>query len=294
MEDLIACLYPYDDSPCFYARTAVNSDENSSRHIEPQQEVPELPGRRSRESTAPPGNSENKTQSYLYEPGLQLMFSHGPKAGLGFVFGAEASSCDIPLPPLQEISRRHCYLTFDEQQRLIVRDTSSYGTIVTYNRKGGEKRRNFTWIVGGHRVPDETEEIIIQINDDLKFQVVVSKPTFPDLFVGNVDQFHTEIADYDELPFGALGFQSAISTAAASGTQTPKQGGGTRTPNQNSILLKQKRLGKGAFSVVDHVWDVSTGLEYASKKFFHPDKVNWRKEASIMKQISHVSFLFYF
>lgn len=171
-----------------------------------------------------------------------------------------------------------------------MRDTSTYGTIVKYDGKGGEKRRHFTWIIGGHSILDKTNEIVIQIDDDLKFQIVVSKPTFPDLFFNNVNQFRAEVAENDELPFGALGLQSAISTAAASGTQTPERGQeGTHKPNQNSILLRRKTLGKGAFSVVYHVWDVSTGFEYASKKFRHPKKVDWREEASLMKQTSHVS-----
>lgn len=193
------------------------------------------------------------------------------------------------MPKDNKISRRHCYITFDAQRRLIVRDISTHGTIVEYDRKGGEKRRNFTWIIGSHRVSDETDEIVIQIHDNLKFQIVVSQPTVPELFFNKVDQFRAEVAQNDELPFGALGLQSAISTATASGTQTPEQRGGANTPNENSILLRRMRLGKGAFSVVYHVWDVSTGFEYASKKFRKPENVDWRKEASLMKQTSHVS-----
>ncbi|KAL9584902.1 MAG: hypothetical protein Q9212_001836 [Teloschistes hypoglaucus] len=297
MEDLIACLYPYQKNEP--AQEVVVSHENSARHIEARKKRPELPGRGSRETTAPPDDNTNniqtqkKTPAWHFEEGLQLTFSHGPKAGLGFVLGTNASSCDIVLPPLRDengkpvISRKHCYITFDAQRRLIVRDCSSQGTIVEYNGDGGEKRRNFTWIIGGHQVPDSIEEIVLQIHNDLKFQIVVSKPTFPDLFFDNVDEFCVEIAENDELPFGALGLQSGISTAGASGAQTPEQRDGTNIPNQNSILLKRKKLGKGAFSVVHHVWDVSTGSDYASKKFRYPKKVNWKREASIMKKISH-------
>jgi serine/threonine-protein kinase Chk2 len=295
MEDLIACLYPYEDKDNL-AREAVRSHENSARHVKALRNVPELPSHRSRESTASPDHSEDKHPAWHRENGLQLTFSYGPKAGLGFVLGTEASSCDIfvQAPEDNKVSRRHCYITFDAQRRLLVRDCSTHGTIVTYDKKGGEKRRNFTWIIGGHEVPNKTEDIVIKIHDDLQFQIVVSEPMFPDLFYDNVDRFRAEVAKNDELPFGALGLQSGISTAAASGTQTPEQREGTETPNENSILLKRKKLGQGTFSVVHHVWDVSTGVEYASKKFRSPEKVDWRKEASLMKQISHVSYYFIF
>ena len=289
MEDLIACLYPYGRQQHKYAETTVTSGDNSSRQIEALKKLPEIPDRRSRETTAPPDNSKDNTPAWHYSKGLLLTFSHGPKAGLGFVLGCEASSCDIVLPSLDDISRRHCYVTFDAQRRLTVRDTSSHGTIVRYDRRGGEKRRHFIWIIGGDKVLDETREIVIQIRHDLEFQIVVSKPTFPDLFFDNVDQFRAEVAKNDELPFGALGLQSVISPAPATGTQTPKHGEETPTPNENSILLKRKRLGKGVFSIVYHVWDVSTGLEHASKKFRNPKEVDWRKEATLMEQTSHVS-----
>jgi hypothetical protein len=55
--------------------------------------------------------------------------------------------------------------------------------------------------------------------------------------------------------------------------------------------LKQETLGNGTFAVVRHLWDVSTGLEYAykeprDKRRF--DRKLWKKEADIMGQISHV------
>ncbi len=293
MEDLIARLYPYEKTQL--ARAAVRKPANSSRRIEALIKLPELPGRHSRESTAPLDDSKKEeTPAWHYEEGIQLTFSHGPKAGKGFILGTGASTCDIVLdrPNDNQISGRHCYICFDAKRRLVVRDYSTHGTIVTYDEKGGEKRRNFTWIIGGHRSQDRTEEIILEIHKDLKFQIVVSTPRFPDLLLANIDQFRAEVAETDKLPLGALGLQSGTSTATASGIQTPyERHEGINTPNENSILLKQKKLGQGSFSVVYHVWDVSTGIEYASKKFRSPEKFDWRKEASLIKQTSHVSYL---
>ncbi|KAF2749609.1 kinase-like protein [Sporormia fimetaria CBS 119925] len=234
---------------------------------------------RKRETTAPPDDNTNnnetqkETPDWHFAEGLQLTFSHGPKAGQGFVLGTEASSCDIIVPKTKDrkISRKHCYLTFDAQRRPIVRDCSTNGTIVSYDGKGGERRHNFTWIIGDHEVTDSIEEIVLEIDNDPKFQIIVSKPRFPRLFFQNVDKFRSKIAENEELPLGALGLQSGISTMAASGAQTPQLHEGIDTPNDNSILLKRKKLGQGAFSVVHHVWDVSTGIEYASKMFINPE-----------------------
>jgi hypothetical protein len=294
MEDLIACLYPYRDDRTDgkLAKKVVKDPENNSRYVQRLKEKPKLPRRGSRETTAPLDKYEqDNTTSWHYEDGLKLTFSQNRKTGSRIVLGTDPNSCDIGVPVLPFISGRHCYLTFDAQRRLVVRDCSRHGTIVTYDKQGGEKRRvtvkhdtqgrvkrdEFTWIIGGDKVPDDTKTIVIQLDVNLKFQIIVSKPTFIDVYQDNVDQFLAEAA---ELPFGALGIQSTISTAPTSGTHTP---------THNPILLQQGILGKGAFSVVSRVWDVSTGLEYAAKQFLDTKNLDWKKEAELMRQTAHVS-----
>ena len=121
------------------------------RLIPAQRQRPTLRGRGSRESTAPLEDNNNKRKneepaSYLYEPGIQLTFSYEPKGGFGFVFETYESECDVILPNTEDnkISRHHCYFNFDAHNRLILRDTSTHRTIVTYDEKRGFKRRNFT------------------------------------------------------------------------------------------------------------------------------------------------------
>lgn len=97
------------------------------------------------------------------------------------MLGTDANSCDIVLPLTKGVSRCHWYLTFDEERRVVVRDCSSNGTTVTFDGKGGEKRRHFTWILGGHRVPGDAKTIFIRLHAVLKFQIVLAKPTFPHL-----------------------------------------------------------------------------------------------------------------
>jgi hypothetical protein len=133
---------------------------NISGYIPPQREAKS--DLRSRESTVSLEDEEEDTQDVTPYPGLQLTFNRGPKAGQGLVLRTDPN-CDIVLPQLSKISRFHCALTFDAQRRLILRDFSKHGTIVTYNGEGQESRHHFTWILGGHKVPRDTKNIVIEI-----------------------------------------------------------------------------------------------------------------------------------
>jgi serine/threonine protein kinase len=284
MEDSIACLYPIEKFS--KAWDVVTNDRNSSRKVNPQEESAQPSGPGDEGSTS---DDEANSLSHLLGPGLQLTFSQPPKASQGFVFGNDAAKCDIFVPIVGNVSRHHFYIAFDAQRRLIVRDSSSAGLIVTYNGDGGERRRRFKWVIGGDEVSDRIENIVIEISKALKFQIVVSRPTSTDAFAARVDHFCRENAQNSEVPLGALGLQSAVRTVTV--TRAPSAGKceGASTPNKRSILLCQRRLGKGSFSVVDLVWDVSTGLKYASKIYNHADGVDWQKEASLVHKISHVS-----
>ncbi|KAK3669998.1 Protein kinase protein rad53 [Recurvomyces mirabilis] len=280
MEDLIASLYPFPHGRKSYAHQAIEFLENSSRLIDFEAwDLPEMRGRQSRETTAPLSDVEDDdAKEIVREKGFQLTFTHGPKTGRGYMLGTDANSCDIILPQSKGVSRCHCYLTFDHERRLILRDCSSNGTVVTFDGKGGEKRRHFTWILGGHEVPNDTKTIVIQLHAMLKFQIVVTKPTFPGIYFENVDEFLGENAVPTQLPLGALGIRSIASTAAPSGA---------RTPEQAPVLLEQETLGRGAYGVVHRVWDVSTGREYASKSFTNLDRSDWKNEAHMMRQGPH-------
>jgi len=141
---------------------------NILKHIPPQREIKS--DLRSRESTVSLEDKVDNIPTDTSYPRFQLTFNPGPKAGQGLVLGTD-SNCDIVLPQLSKISRRHCALTFDASRRLILRDFSHHGTIVEYNDKGEELRRHFTWIIGGHRVPRDTKKIAIGIQG-IKFQII--------------------------------------------------------------------------------------------------------------------------
>ena len=203
---------------------------NTSQDIPEQGET--VSDYRSRESTVSP---EDKFPSDTSYPRLHLGFNSELKSGHGLMFGSNPN-CDIVLPRLRKISQRHCYLTFDAERRLILRDCSTYGTIVTYNDQGRELRRHFTWILGGHDVPMRTKEIVIEIQG-ISFQIEVSRHNkYPDQYNAKVDRF---LKEADEPHLNRLGIYSPTAPSSQS-----------HTPNQGAIRLKQETLGKGAFAVV--------------------------------------------
>ncbi|KAF2741602.1 hypothetical protein M011DRAFT_472947 [Sporormia fimetaria CBS 119925] len=107
MEDLIACLYPFEDTNG-KARKVIkdpaNSPEDCPRCVDVTRQSPKLQGRQSRETTAPPDdNYHKKVQPQDRDPRLELRFSHKLKGGLCIVFRTNRNSCDIVLPHLTGI-----------------------------------------------------------------------------------------------------------------------------------------------------------------------------------------------
>ncbi len=311
--NLIACLYPGGNSnrSLENAMLTIDMAENASRRFEPLIED------RSRHSSLAPedevdtyndnaydnesyddayddasGSQESAVSNAPnndYSPGLQLGFDDWRKNRMGFVFGT-SQNCDIVLPKrdsLDGLAPRQCVITFDVQGRLTLQDLDPRrkkgGTAVTYKGQGGQKRRKFTWILGGDEFPERNAPIVIALHNNLKFQIVVAHHNIHSaLYRENVAQFPGRVVtNVDDLSFGGLGFQSLDSTAAPSGAQTP---------SMDAILLDNGELGRGAQAVVIRVWDVSTGLEYASKRPL--EKKAWKRmraEIDLLKQVNHVS-----
>jgi FHA domain len=298
---VIAWLYPADED-INLGRASETVRMNENRLIPPQRELDDR--FRSRNSTAEPegdedadaneDDDEDKSQDasceesddeergridYLYSSGLQLTFTDGPENPEGFVFGTK-STCDIVLPNRQHlsgISQRQCAITFDGQGRLVLQDLRDPlkrgdGTAVSYNGRGIQKRRNFTWILSGE-VARKFKNITVILHRYLRFRIVVAHHN---LQPEKVAQFQKNLS------LGGLNLQSGSSTAVPSGAQTP---------NRSPIFLDQKELGEGGFGAVTHVWNVSTGEEYARKqpsRSAHFSKRAWEKEIELMSQVSHV------
>ncbi|CAI4212281.1 unnamed protein product [Parascedosporium putredinis] len=144
-------------------------------------------------------------------PALQLRFSHKPKSHLGFLLGTDASACDIVLPKLPGISRRHCYITFDTESRLVLRDTSKNGTAVWYDHHSNGDRRGASWVLssgGSYGFPDSVRRIVIDIQT-VRFQIVVNAPLLDiDGYVQRVDDFLVGLAQRRGLPSSSAEVES--------------------------------------------------------------------------------------
>ncbi|KAK4040500.1 kinase-like domain-containing protein [Parachaetomium inaequale] len=307
--NLIACLYPLDDKPGLdNALRTVRSAENSSRCFEPliqdrsRQSSP-APGDHSgegsdkgseagsHEGTDDEGSDESDDESdddtdagNDYSPGLQLRFDDWRKNQVGFVFGT-SPSCDIVLPrrdSLKGLPSRQCALTFDDQGRLVVRDLQDRnkgkgGTAVNYGAQGGQKRRSFSWIVSCHTFTTENTPIVLVLHKNLKFQLVVARHDIGSAeYQQNVAQFASRVsAHVDDLrvSFGGLGLRSPDSTAG---------------PSADAVLLNNGELGRGGQAVVVRVWDVSTGLDYASKEpLTQKSQGRLKGEVELLRQVHH-------
>ena len=283
--DIVARVYPYGHHEGAITRAM----QKSSRYVAPLVQSPEpQPARRRGERlpTEEPDNCAVSEQSS--KPCIEVKLSDIPRTHHGIVFGTDPD-CDMVIPNWKGIGSRHFTMTFDEANRLVVKDWGSLvGTEVTYDGGGRGKRSNFQWIVGGHRRLKEVEEILINLYADacVQFQIVtfyrdVSLPAY----VEEVSRFRKGIATAEGL-FDDLSIPNRPETERPTGAHTPGTG---------AIYLK-KRVGEGSYGVVDYFWNVSTGEEYAikkpSEKAHRKGMVNvdaWRHEAFIMDLISRRS-----
>ncbi|KAL7935635.1 putative serine/threonine protein kinase [Trichoderma chlorosporum] len=261
-----------------------NIEEIKQLWIMPQRgkqssETSNLRCREDREST-------EETEVYdelLDSPSLGLKFSDGAKTNSGAVMGWD-EKCDIILPKIPGISRYHAALTFDKENRLIVRDlNSSCGTRVTYDGDGSEFRVSFDWIVGGvDFVKDKT--IRIEFINGLRCRLVVPHHDIKSQqYIDNVAKFRKGTGDIEDLA-------QLLEVQNYPATELPTQG---RTQESLSIpsrpiYLKKAVLGEGTYGIVTHVYNVTNAEESALKepkgKF---TLQGWENEVDIISAIPH-------
>lgn len=144
-EDLIARVYPFFDHPdLHYAAKVIRASPFyvPQLHQKPKQAVQY--GRDDREVTEPPDEpADRKASEFDGMPFIDVRFSKVPRSSHGLLFGC-TKKCDVVLPNIKGPSNYHFCLTFDDQNRFIVKDLdSSLGTEVTYDNKGKGTRRKF-------------------------------------------------------------------------------------------------------------------------------------------------------
>ncbi|KAG5918198.1 hypothetical protein E4U42_006952 [Claviceps africana] len=169
--------------------------------------------------------------------------------------------------------------------RPVLRDlSSSHGTVVEYDGEGGGIRKFFRWILGGHEAVDATKKIVITIAKGLRFKVKLFKHGRTEHWdTYNVQNcFHSPIATVED------------SLDALDLPEPTKLVNGSVTSDIRDPILIKHSLGSGGFGEVEHVWDVSSGEEYALKQPLEikirkreVDEQAWEREAYILGKISH-------
>ncbi len=212
-QNLILTIRPLDLS----AQIALKLEHNARRYCCLTDYVEETQIS-SRENTPFHGNDEEDMN-----PRLDLTFDNPSKPFLKvWVFGADPRTCDVLLEKSRAsgVSKNHFCIKFDDQDRLVLQDTSSYGTNATYTANGrvqgsNDVRRKFTWII----FPDYAFNIHV-FKKSLAFQVTLASHE------GYEAQYRQHIADYRRchelersqlggLSLDQLNVQSQQSTAGA-------------------------------------------------------------------------------
>ena len=212
----------------------------------------------------------------LSKPRIQLTFNKGPKQiERGFTFGKNLRTCDVYTGE-KFISALHFSITFDRQGRLVLRDSSSNGTWVTYNGQGTDRpRRNFTWILF-----PEFQPIHVRIGDPHTDGFLVELELLSHETCEA--EYQAKIASYLEESPEANAALSLLDIASQHSTAAPSA---TLSPRQRPQYYKTRVIGEGEFGVVRETVDVSTGLVFAAKEFH---RGNWKREVEILKSLSHV------
>lgn len=285
--DVILWLLPHRGEGFDGAAFATAKPENKLRFVAARHDSPkqrDIP----REERA---GTELPVEYGLFENTdcLVFLFSHGARTSVGVVGGCTIDA-DFSLQDMPGVSKYHFTITFDDQNLPIIRDLGSTGgTKVTYNGEKGQRLSSFDWPLVGPSIANGKPSIL-NITDLLQFKVILPNHdyTSPE-YIDKVKKFRTGTGDPENL-FASLIIQSAQGTRLPSGQQTSSTG-----PRSRPIFYK-KQIGKGAYGVVTYVWNLTTREEYVVKqplpnliKSRTFGETTWRKEADIMRSISHVS-----
>lgn len=294
--DVIAYIYPAVGTQGYRdAARSISESGASPLYLSPRRRVHRVvetqsgsPDRHERERTAEEDEDRGEGQLHDdldYEACIRVPFGSIPKTRYGLRVGRD-SDAEFHVLDGPGVSAYHFALTFDDNYRLIVRDLgSTCGTSVMYDDMERGRWRSFDWIVGGSGFLQKVKTIVVKVTQFLQFRLVIPRHDVDSKsYRERVDRFRAGATDAEQvLDLGRLGPLSRIITAAPSGARTP-----TTSPNRHVTVHKE--LGTGGFGVVNHVWTVNTGEEYALKepKQGSGHDAQWKREIVIMKRISHV------
>lgn len=178
----------------------------------------------------------------------------------------------------------HFALTFDKQKCLIVKDlNTTVGIRVIYDGEKGQRGHGVSWSARGPRLA-QNKVPVIKIVGELQFKLVVpNHDVTSQTYLDNVAQFLQGTASVEDV-FPDLKIIDRTQTELP----TP---GEALTPSEQipGPILWKRKIGQGNFGMVSYAWDVTSRAEYALKEPLPGNRGDWKREADIMKNISHVS-----
>ena len=149
---------------------------------------------------------------------------------------------------------------------------------MNYNGEDPSFRTHFTWILF-----DTYKNIEITFGKKEEREMVLTfKVKWPENRDVCLAEYEAHRDAYLEERRNALPYLSQLGMES-------QQTSAVLTPlGQQPIYLPKEELGRGAFGTVHKVVDVSTGYEYAGKKFHDG---NWKNEVKILKGLLHMSVI---
>ena len=240
---------------------------NVSFYIAPSP-LPLADGGTSRETSV----SADLDDHYSTSSRIQLTFAKRPRNIIrGYTFGRDPSACDIYLPK-SSISSIHFSITFDENGRLCLVDSSTHGTWVSYNgQRSLHPRRYFSWLLPGK----DRIEVDIGEKDPVRFLVRVPDEKCEGSRLADLSTYLDD-RQRAGTSLSLLDISKQNNTPCSSGAASPK-----RRP----WYYQGEEIGRGSFGKVYTARDVTTGTWYALKEFFQPI---YREEIAGLKSLSHV------
>lgn len=224
---------------------------------------------------------------------LEFRFSKPPKTSKGLVAGRCPSS-DIVIPNVKGSSWYHFALTFDHDNRFIVRDLgSTVGTRMLYGSLSEDAKRGFNVDFSAEGPPLlHSRPPIIKITSELHFVLVMPRHDITSsTYLAGVARFREGTADAANL-FSDMALQSHVRTELPT-PSSEEPLADARVPGQ---IMWTQELGRGSFAVVCYAWDVQSRDEYALKKPLPRTSFSveqWRREAEILKGLHHVRTHFF-
>ncbi|KAI9844979.1 MAG: hypothetical protein M1837_005123 [Sclerophora amabilis] len=286
MEDptLIATLIPTD--PRNLAEKAFLRPENRPRYLKPAESIADSS---TTSATSAQDQRDGNSDDYDFAHRIRLRTTDELKNPVrGIAFGSDPETCDVLLPGNVQrgISGLHFWITFDENRQLLLRDCSTCGTAVSYDRQAqDEVRRNFTWMLGLVKEHGHWDvRVHVPHKKGLAFKIqLASHNTCQAEFNAEVDRNLAASRD----PLAATNVLNIKSLAS---TALPSQYLSSR---RRPVYIQEQKIGSGAYAIVYKIINVSTGCVYAGKYFYRskkPEK-DWlqriRREVRIMTNICH-------